>query len=438
MFKKLRLQLTLLCTLVSGAILVIMSLACLSVSEKESREQAFSEFQININLLVSYLDSQTVISRAWLAQFYSDTRLEMDIRDNGSHLAFVCASSSPLGEEAFEAVRQKAKTDYGILEEAVTADSVLSTHAEFELSMEGEAYYGAMALIPKNSGVLNLAILLPLTGLQQNILLQRLLFAGADTLGILLLGIFFWAFTWRMIKPLKENRQKQADFIASASHELRSPLTVMLSCLSAMKQASPEEAKHFSKTIELEGKRMGRLIEDMLSLSNADSTQFDIHKTPVELDTLLLSAYEKFEPAAQKKHISLRVLLPEGAVPHCLCDKGRMEQVLSILLDNALSYTPPKGTVTLSLGLAQEKVLLRVSDNGQGIPDTEKEAVFDRFYRCDKSHKDKSHFGLGLCIAREIVRMHKGKLWIEDTPGGGATFVVSMAAAPTNPTTPLW
>lgn len=103
-----------------------------------------------------------------------------------------------------------------------------------------------------------------------------------------------------------------------------------------------------------------------------------------------------------------------------------MEQVLSILLDNAVSYTPPGGAISLSLKLEPDKVLLGVSDNGDGISDEEKEAVFDRFYRCDKSHKDKSHFGLGLCIAHEIVRMHKGKLWIEDTPGGGATFIVSI------------
>lgn len=367
MFKKIQVQLTLLCTLVCGAILVVMSLVCLSVSEKESQNQKFAEFQINVNMLVSYLDSQTVISHAWLSQFRSDTGFEIDIRDNGFQLMFGHTAPNFLEEGDFASVRQKAKTDYGVLEEAFTADSVLSTHTEFELSLKGEPYYGAMALIPKNNGILNIAILFPLARLQKDILLQRLLFAGADICGILLLGVFFWFFTWRMIQPLKKNRQKQAAFIASASHELRSPLTVMLSCLSAMQQASPEEAKHFSNTIELEGKRMGRLIEDMLTLSSTDSSQFDICKTPVELDTLLLTAYEKFEPLAQKKHLSLRISLPEEMVPPCLCDKGRMEQVLSILLDNAVSYTPPGGAISLSLKREPDKVLLYVSDNGNGL-----------------------------------------------------------------------
>ena len=82
MFKKIQIQLTLLCTLVCGAILVVMSLVCLSVSEKESQNQKFAEFQINVNMLVSYLGSQTVISHAWLSQFRSDTGFEIDIQDN--------------------------------------------------------------------------------------------------------------------------------------------------------------------------------------------------------------------------------------------------------------------------------------------------------------------------------------------------------------------
>ena len=110
----------------------------------------------------------------------------------------------------------------------------------------------------------------------------------------------------------------------------------------------------------------------------------------------------------------------------CLCDKERIEQVFAILLDNAVSYTQEGGSIRLSLKASQDRLTFRIADNGVGIPDAEKEAVFDRFYRCDKSHKDKSHFGLGLCIAREIILMHKGKLWIEDTPGGGAAFVVVL------------
>ena len=109
---------------------------------------------------------------------------------------------------------------------------------------------------------------------------------------------------------------------------------------------------------------MSRLIEDMLTLSSTDSLHITLQKEPVELDTLLLSAYEKFQPLAREKGISLNILLPDQWVPPCLCDKGRMEQVLSILLDNALSYTPAGGSIRLSLQAASDKITLRVADSG--------------------------------------------------------------------------
>lgn len=431
MFKKLHIRLTFFCTFVSSLILVVMSLVCLTFSEAESKEYYFADFQGNVNVLINHLENQSVISHVWLAQLYADTHYEIDIQNNGSKLIFDSLSPNPLDDSVFAQARQIARNDYMILEESMYSQSVLSTHAEFEMqSGTNKDYYVSVTLIPKNGGVLNIAILYPLDELHQKILSNRLLFFFVDLMGVLLLGFFFWIFTLRMMQPLILNRKKQTEFVASASHELRSPLTVMLSCLSAMKHASPSEAEHFTKTIEQEGKRMSRLIDDMLTLSNTDNSQLTIHKTDIELDTLLLTAYENFEMLAREKHISLRITLPEDSDFHCSCDKERILQVLSILLDNALSYTPDGGQIRLLLTSDfQNKVknfVIRVEDTGIGIPDEEKEAVFDRFYRCDKSHKDKAHFGLGLCIAYEIIHLHRGKLWVEDTPGGGASFVVML------------
>lgn len=428
MFRKLHIRLTVFCTLVCGTILVLMSFICLFFSETETTERHFSDFQINVNMLLNHLETQTVISYNWLAQANADTQFEIDIRDNGSKLIFEELSPLSLDEGLFAAAREKAREEHMIFEETIRQGSKLSAHAEFELSQSKEAYYAAVALIPKSNGVLNIAVLHPLDDLEQSLRTTRLLFAWADLLGVLLLSVFFWFFTWRMIQPLIDSRRKQTEFIAAASHELRSPLTVMLSCLFAMKHASPPEAEQFAQNIALEGKRMGRLIEDMLTLTATDSSHFTIQKTDVELDTLLLSVYEKFEPQAHTKQISLRLSLPDGLLPHCTCDKERIEQVLSILLDNALCYTPKGGVICLSLAATPKKFTIRIADNGIGVPDSEKKAIFDRFYRCEKSHKDKTHFGLGLCIAKEIVHMHKGKLWVEDTPGGGATFVTVLYA----------
>ena len=121
---------------------------------------------------------------------------------------------------------------------------------------------------------------------------------------------------------------------------------------------------------------MSRLIDDMLTLSGTDSSHFTIQKTEVELDTLLLSVYEKFEPLAIEKGISLHISLPDARIPPCLCDQGRIEQVLSILLDNALSYTPSGGKIFLSLQSSSNQMILRVADTGIGISGSEKKAVF--------------------------------------------------------------
>lgn len=426
MFKQLHIRLTLFCTLISGLILILMSLICISFSEAEARESYFSNFELKVTMLIHQIESRSVLSLEWFSQLKADTKFEMDIQDNGVKLLLEDLSPQRLDARIFGLAREAARDEHGLIEDSVTSDTKLSSNAVFELHTDGKDYYACIALIPKNRRILNIAILQPLTELSHSISFRRFLFAGADILGIVLLGIFFWFYTRRMIRPLIENRQKQTEFIAAASHELRSPLALMLSGLSSMNRASAEEAEHFSKMIMEEGKRMGRLIDDMLTLSNADSSHFPVDKTNVELDTLILSACEKFEPLAMQKNISLDFSLPDTLSAPYPCDKERIEQVLSILLDNALSYTPENGRICLSLAEASGRITIRVADNGPGIPDSEKKSIFERFYRCDKAHKDKKHFGLGLCIAQEIIHMHKGKIWVEDTPGGGATFVVML------------
>ena len=149
-------------------------------------------------------------------------------------------------------------------------------------------------------------------------------------------------------------------------------------------------------------------------------------KTDCELDTLLLDTYEKYQPILQGKKISLKVVLPEEPLSICKCDSARISQVLEILLDNGASYVSVGGRMEMGVKENEKYFQLYVQDNGPGIPDENKEAVFRRFYRADPARKEKQHFGLGLCIAREIVTLHKGSIRILDTPGGGSTFVIRL------------
>lgn len=171
---------------------------------------------------------------------------------------------------------------------------------------------------------------------------------------------------------------------------------------------------------------MSRLIGDMLSIANADNHSWRIFPAPCELDTLLLDTFEKYERLMQEKKLRLHISLPEEILPTCKCDSSRISQVLSILLDNALSYVPAGKDVFLSLSQGSKHFYLTVADNGPGIPDKQKASVFHRFYRADNARNNKEHFGLGLCIAQEIIQLHKGTLKIADTKGGGASFIIRL------------
>lgn len=131
-------------------------------------------------------------------------------------------------------------------------------------------------------------------------------------------------------------------------------------------------------------------------------------------------------PLAKEKGLALSLTLPERDVPVMQLDKDRITQVLSILLDNALAYTPAPGDIRLELGLGRDSARITVSDTGPGVPDSEKTRIFERFHRGEEARSHRSHFGLGLCIAAEIVKLHKGKLWVEDAKGGGAAFILEL------------
>lgn len=427
MFKKLHRQMTLFCTLVTGLILVAMSCICLNIAESGIKDVSYSSFINNLNSLYSYLENQSVITHTWITQMEYNYHMQLEINDTGNDLVFHSLNPSPSGDKLTAQAKETALQTFGLDIDNFNKNSVLSKHEEFKMTgYDRELYYASVALIPKDNGYLSVTAISPFTTQKSQIYRQRMLFILVDLCAILLLGIFSWLFTRHMIRPLKENRDKQVQFIASASHELRSPLTVITSSLSSLKIAGKEDAKRFIHAMESETCRMARLINDMLTLANADARNWTIHREPVELDTLVLETYEKFEPQAMGQKLEFNFHIPEQRIPPLLCDPGRIGQVLSILLDNAFSYTPKGGKVGISLSFDSDRFLIAVIDSGPGITDKNKKAVFDRFYRVDASHKDKEHFGLGLCIAKEIVKLHKGKIWIEDTPGGGTSMMIQL------------
>ena len=242
---------------------------------------------------------------------------------------------------------------------------------------------------------------------------------------VLLLIAFAWFFTGGAIKPVEEAHRKQAEFVSAASHELRSPLAVIEMSAGTIRRM-PDQALPLSAKIEAECGRLSRLVADLLLLAGSDGGRLDMVKSPASPKTILLTAYERFEELAAEKGVALAPDLPRELPAEFPCDLRRIEQTLAVLIDNAISYTPPGGRIRLSLRAEGERVVFAVADSGPGVPDGEKERIFDRFYRADASRTDKEHYGLGLSVAREIAFLHKGTVTVRDSDLGGAEFLLSL------------
>lgn len=425
MFQKLHIKLTLFFTLGTGLILILMTGICLYLAQTSLSRNSYNTFTNSVSSSLSYLEAQNTIPHQWLSEQEYHNHFSIKILDNQQPLFFSKLKEDPALTSLYDQALTVAQEDYSLELDSYSEKNMLTQHVEFRLDSQKD-YYASVALLPRDQGVLTVIILYSLDLLKSQTATLRLLFLAADLAGLLCLAVFSWFYTRKLLKPIETSRRQQTQFIASASHELRTPLAVIRSCLSALRTCPAGESPHFYNIMEEESQRMTSLIQDMLSLANADNHTWSLNMTSTEMDTLLLNLFEHYENLAREKEHHLQILLPEEVCPACICDPERIIQVLSIFIDNALSYTPKGSTITLSLQKAQTQIQLSVADNGPGIPDEEKDAVFQRFYRSDQSRHSRGHYGLGLSIAWEIVHLHKGSLKIKDALGGGAVFVLSL------------
>lgn len=430
MLNKLRRQLTLLSAFLTGAVLVVMAVVALTLAEGQLLAGQTSNFQSNANGIVVKLQSDRIVSTTWLAQLEASEGLIISLRDSGTPLTF-SGSWSPATDRSLLLTRAvEAARTYGVEPDTpplslidITATPVFHVQGD-----SGERYLASVTLIPGSSGFQSLVLLKDMRGADHQLWLLRGAFAALVTVGVAALLALCWFFAGRAIQPIEESQRKQAEFIAAASHELRSPLTVIRTSASAM-AVDPTRGEVLRQNIDGECARMSRLVDDLLALARSDAGSWSMARTPVDVDALLLETAELFYPVARQKGQTLTLDVPEAALPTVVGDPQRLRQMLSILLDNAFSYTPEGGTVTLR-GAAEDRWLrLQVSDTGPGIPPEHAAHIFDRFYRIDAARTTKEHFGLGLSIARELATLHGGALRL--VPGGppGATFEVTLPLA---------
>ncbi len=240
----------------------------------------------------------------------------------------------------------------------------------------------------------------------------------------------------KAFEPTERVLQSQRSFVAAASHELKSPLAVIMANAETARDNldQVQEVEGCLKTIDAECLRMSRLVQDMLLLASSDAGQWTLQKRQVNVDTLLITLYEAFEPVCAGKSIALELEMGEESYPDLYTDPERLFQILSIYMDNAVSYSSPKQLIRIRTKVTAKFLTFLIEDHGRGISLKDKPFIFDRFYCADASRTDKSHFGLGLSIARELAKILGCEMGFFDTPGGGATFFLTFRSEKRNET----
>ena len=232
----------------------------------------------------------------------------------------------------------------------------------------------------------------------------------------------------KAVKPTEKAMQSQKDFIAAVSHECKAPLAAILSSAEMIESVPniPDTVTDHVRVIDAEVSRMSRLIRDLLLLSSIDAGNWSFHMDEFNVDTLLINLYTKFERICRKKDIQLQLNIPDECCPPLYSDADRLDQIISIFLDNAVSYSPPESEISLNASVRKNELIFTIIDHGIGISEKEKPFIFDRFYQSDKSRTQREHFGLGLSIANDLVHKLEGKIKLFDTPGGGCTFKIFL------------
>ena len=253
-----------------------------------------------------------------------------------------------------------------------------------------------------------------------------LILAGLFCTLLSFLASFFMA--KHVIKPIQYATTQQKKFVANASHELRTPITIMQTNLDIMKGAPPGDTldnnRKWLNNLQGETTRMTELINSLLFLARADANQQLLEKEYFPLDTVVESAVAAFELLAAEKEITLEPKVHGQAITG-LGDPARIKQVLTILIDNALRHTPPNGKITTNCYNTVDTSVINVIDTGEGIAEEDIAKIFDRFYQADSS-RQRGGAGLGLSMAKWIIKRHKGTLKVFSKLGEGTTFTIKL------------
>jgi len=229
-----------------------------------------------------------------------------------------------------------------------------------------------------------------------------------------------------MADALQQQEQARQSFMTDIAHELRNPLSVLRGNLEAIQDGLLEPTPEQVSTLHGQSMALSRLVEDLRTLSLASTGHLDIHRQEMDLRQVVGAVVAGFQPSAAERGIVLSLQAP-NELPFVFADPERVGQALRNLIDNALRYTPPGGSVVVSLTADEGQVTVAVADTGGGVTPEDLPHVFDRFYRADRSRsRATGGSGVGLAIVKQLVEAQGGGVSAQSEPGRGSTFAFSL------------
>jgi two-component system OmpR family sensor kinase len=236
-----------------------------------------------------------------------------------------------------------------------------------------------------------------------------------------------------MLARLERSFTSLRRFTADASHELKTPLTVLRAGIERSlthPQASPEMLETLEETL-VEVNRMAELVDALLTLARADEGRAPLHLDDIDLSELLAELQETAGLLGEQAQVDVSVAVPSEPV-QMRVDRGRLRQLCMNLLTNAMKYTPPGGRVDVETEVTEQTIILRVKDTGLGIAPGDLPHIFDRFWRADPARSRtgaRPGSGLGLAISKWVAEAHGGTIEVQSRPGRGTTFTVTLPRA---------
>ena len=238
-------------------------------------------------------------------------------------------------------------------------------------------------------------------------------------------------------RRLQELDKLKSDFVSTVSHELRTPMTSIKgyvdNILDGLTGALTERQSYYLNRVKSNVERLTRMINELLDLSRIEAGKVDLNLGNVRMREFVSEVVEGFQGMAQQKGLTLRTHQPDE-LPVIRCDHDKLHQVLTNLIQNAIKFTPTGGEVRVESQVRDDGCLqIGVIDTGCGIPPHELDKVFEQFYRGESGSTDDPRWGLGLAIAKSLVKLHGGQIWAESTPGQGSRFYFTVPIAPPPP-----